>query len=83
VIQRRTMYPNGVAVTIDLEFRPISIQLSDNAEAHTMALVMGTPLTLQVQLDSPSTYTPSSMHPAVLSEATKLYTYYIFDGVWN
>jgi hypothetical protein len=85
VIQRRTMYPNGVAVTIDLEFRPISIQMTDNVEARTMALVMGTPLTLQVQLDSPSTYTPNSMHPAVPSGATKLYhTSFLMDcGIEN
>ncbi len=48
MVQRRTMYPDGKAVTIDLEFRPINMKLSDNAEPSTMALVMGSPLDVQV-----------------------------------
>ncbi len=42
------MYPNGTAVTVDLEFRPISITLSDREEPRTMALVIGNPVTVQV-----------------------------------
>jgi hypothetical protein len=42
------MYPNGTAVTLDLEFRPISIKSGESVEPSTMALVIGNPLTVQV-----------------------------------
>ena len=48
VVQRRTLYPNGNSVVIDIECRPICLKLSDSAEPRTMVLVIGNPLDLKV-----------------------------------
>ncbi len=48
-MQRRTMYPSGVAVTVDLEFRPIHLILSEDKEPATYVMVTGVPIMLQVR----------------------------------
>lgn len=49
MVQRRTMYPNGVAVTLDLECRPIHVKSGDlKKDSRTMALMIGNPLSAQV-----------------------------------
>ena len=48
VFQRRTMYPNGTAVTMDVELRPIKIKFSESAEPNTMVLAIANPVSVQV-----------------------------------
>ena len=48
MVQRRTMYPNGESVTLDLECRPINVKLSDDNDPIVLVLMIGTPLSLQV-----------------------------------
>jgi hypothetical protein len=48
VAQRRTMYPNGVAVTLDLEYRPIRFKSSEDVDAIALVMMTGIPLLVQV-----------------------------------
>jgi hypothetical protein len=42
------MYPNGVAVTLDLEYRPIRLKNSQDLDAIALVMMTGIPLLVQV-----------------------------------
>ena len=48
VTQRRTVYPAGVAVTLDLEYRPIHLILSEDNKPVTYVMITGVPIIMQV-----------------------------------
>ena len=47
---RRTLYPEGKAVTMDLTIKPINLRESDFSEPKTRVIVFAVPVTFQVCL---------------------------------
>ena len=50
IVSRRTMYPGGEAVTLDLEFRPIRLICNEQQGAVTVSLVTALPVLVQVYI---------------------------------
>ena len=48
IVSRRTMYPGGEAVTLDLEFRPLRMICDDEQGPVTVVLVTAIPVAVQV-----------------------------------
>ena len=48
IVSRRTMYPGGEAVTLDLEFRPIRMICNEEQGPATVVLVTAIPVAVQV-----------------------------------